>query len=224
MSGPLSRKLPAAPRRVFLACASLLLGAATLFAGPLSWEKTTIELTATRGDKRVEAEFPFTNTSSAPVEIRAIRSSCSCTTADLPKKIYAPGESGSVRTVFTLGNRKGRQNKAIVVQTREGQDTLILSVDIPDSVKLSQEKLTWPVGAPPNEQTCDIQAITPGARVVSAKAMGANFAATLVATGEGTYRLSVKPLATDRPVRSSIKLEIADPGSRVVFLPVQVTR
>lgn len=192
-----------------------------LAAGDLSWKEQTLQHTAQAGEKKFEAEFSFTNASSHPVEIRSIRTSCGCTTAALGKKVYQPGESGSVKSVFTYGSRKGSQKKTIVVQTKSGNDILTLQVDIPDSIKVDKERLSWLVGEPLEAQFFEIRPLDAAAKIKSVKALGKTFEAELEEIG-GNYRVSVTPLTTEQTVNSTIRVEIADPAPRSIYLPVQV--
>ncbi len=54
-------------------------------------------------------DFEFKNTSNRAVTITGLDTSCSCTLAELEKRIYAPGESGRVHVMFEVGDQTGLQ-------------------------------------------------------------------------------------------------------------------
>jgi hypothetical protein len=193
-------------------------------AGNVKWESNAISIIAASSDKKAEALFVFTNTSNAPVEIGTIKTSCGCTSVALPKKIYAPGESGKLKVIFVFGERKGQQEKSIVVPFLDGsRDVLTLKVDIPDSVKLNKEVLVWKMGSPAEPQAFEISIVQPGNKVKAVKSLSANFTAFLKEIDPGkVYEVEVTPTRTDEPANGTIRVEVAEPGSRAIYLKVRV--
>lgn len=118
-------------------------------AEALQWEQGVIELTAIPRQEKVAATFRFRNTGANPITIRSIKSSCDCTTAELGKKTYAPGEAGQVDVVFKLEGRTGAQEKFITITTDDEAalpSVLTLRVDIPLLVKIEPRLVAWRVG------------------------------------------------------------------------------
>ena len=112
----------------------------------VTWTQRQHEVRTEPGMQRVERSFAFTNEGEKAVMVTSIKSSCGCTTADLSKTVYAPGESGQVDVVFDLGDRKGKQIKKVVVRTDDPATpvtTLTLNVTIPKLVELSPRLLMW---------------------------------------------------------------------------------
>ncbi len=66
------------------------------------------------GDK-VEHEFIFTNTGSAPLIISNVQASCGCTTPEYSNTPIAPGDEGLVKVVFNSAGQVGKQHKVITV-------------------------------------------------------------------------------------------------------------
>src|ERR1700726_5239631 len=101
----------------------LLLFLLCLFAGSafgqLAWETTEQTFHSKQQDKEVVAKYKFTNTGPKPIKIQNVQTSCGCTTAQLNKTYYPPGESGEIATKFPFAGRTGRQEKAITVTTAE---------------------------------------------------------------------------------------------------------
>lgn len=194
------------------------------WAGDLTWERTVVDVTPEKGQKKVEGEFRFTNTSPGPVEIRDVQTSCGCTTAELPKKVYQAGEQGTLKVVFTPGGRRGEQKKTIVVRTSaEKPDVLMLRVDIPETFVLDRQFLDWKVGGPTEPQVIEVTMTEPAAKLKSVKALNKGFEASLATLEAGQrYRITVQPRSTAEIVRGKVALEVDEPGKRVVYVPVEV--
>lgn len=125
----------------------LLLLASTAHAG-LEWRERSCELWAVPGDTNVVARYAFTNGSDRPVTLTALTPSCGCTVASTAKKKYLPGEKGEVAVVFTVGDRRGRQDKTILVSTDDAPKpvTLDLHVTIAELFKIKPSALEWKRG------------------------------------------------------------------------------
>ncbi len=112
----------------------------------LHWEKTILEATAKEYEKELHISFSFANKGSTSVAIRKIRTCCGCLVAKTAKMEYQPNEVGAVEVVFAIGDRKGRQEKTIVVETsspEREEKTLILRVDILQDIQLSRKAMLW---------------------------------------------------------------------------------
>jgi len=66
-----------------------------------------------------KCEFTFTNTGNAQLKIKNIRPTCGCTVAKLAKKNYAPGESGTIKAVYSTGTAAARVHKTINVSCND---------------------------------------------------------------------------------------------------------
>lgn len=173
---------------------------------------------------KAEANFVFTNTSSGPVEVKRVQTSCCCTQATTPQKTYQPGESGTVNVVFAFGNRKGLQEKTILVTMgRSTSEPLKLKVHIPDSFAIDKETLSWKVGDASENKSFGITATEAEITIKTAKLVGKGFEYSVRELKSGKrYEVEVRPLDTQEARKASIRIEIADPSSRVVYLPVEV--
>jgi hypothetical protein len=63
--------------------------------------------------------YELRNTGNGPVEIRAVRTSCGCTTAQLAVRTLAPGQVTPLAVTFTLKGRRGKQHKTIRVESND---------------------------------------------------------------------------------------------------------
>ena len=63
------------------------------------------EVSASAEATDVHAAYAFTNASDHAVTISEIKTSCGCTTAELEKRTYKTGESGTIDVIFDIGSR-----------------------------------------------------------------------------------------------------------------------
>ncbi len=70
---------------------------------------------AVKEGEKVEHEFRFTNTGSAPLIISNVQASCGCTTPEYSKNPIAPGGEGMVKVVFNSAGQVGKQHKVVTV-------------------------------------------------------------------------------------------------------------
>ena len=198
------------------AVAALWLSTSSLVAA-LSFESLTHEADATVGQAQAIVEFPFTNTGERTVTITDIKSSCGCTVPELEKKIYAQGESGELRAVFTFGDRVGEQVKHITVVTDEvGEDgqnvshRLTLKTTIPEALKLTPKVLIWRKGDPATAKTVQVEVA--GAFENAVVSAGENAAVTVEVEqpdgGEsaGKVAIHITPTSTDRSRRAKLPI------------------
>jgi hypothetical protein len=183
-----------------LVCAAILLPA--LCSAALTWDTRRIDLTAKPGDKQAVGLFHFANSGKTTVTIVYIQPSCGCTTAQLEKRVYAPGETGEINAVFTIGDRVGEQEKSILVSTDEAPDktvSLELHVMIPELLTYSPRLLMWNMGDKLEDKPAAITTNTKlqitAIIIVPPLPTGVSTRIEPVQTGV-SYRLLVRPLST----------------------------
>ncbi len=82
---------------------------------PLTFDSSSHDFGAVFDTAPVTHVFRFTNTSTSPVKIKGVRATCGCTTPQLTKTLYQPGESGEINVTFNPANRRGEQHKTVRV-------------------------------------------------------------------------------------------------------------
>lgn len=146
--------------RVSLGSLSALLLLALPLTAALEFPTTRLTYEAGINQASQKAVFPFTNTGEAAITITKIGTSCGCTTAELEKKTYAPGESGEIEAVFDFGARRGLQKKTVTVNT-DDPDTpytqLFIEVDIPERYTVDPRVLQWYMGNPREPKSTRIE-------------------------------------------------------------------
>ena len=66
-------------------------------------------------DEKASHKFVLTNTGKQDLNIRAVKSSCSCTITKLKKNDVKPGESVELEVVFDSTGRRGNQQKSVTI-------------------------------------------------------------------------------------------------------------
>src|SRR3954471_10193522 len=117
----------------------------------LSWEKTELELKPALGAATAVGVFKYENKGDKPVHFNAVRPSCGCTTAALPKNDVAPGEKGEITATFNIGDRTGLQQKTITVETDDAQQpqtVLTFKANIAQYLELQPTFVYWQANEP----------------------------------------------------------------------------
>jgi FtsP/CotA-like multicopper oxidase with cupredoxin domain len=208
----------------------LFFAAAALCRGALTWEKTQIDAVAPIEQERMEAKFPFKNTSDSSVTIVSVHTSCGCTTATLEKHTYAPGESGEIHTVFSFEGRTGNQEKTIQVTTSDSTapTTLVLRVAVLEAFTIKPRILVWKKGsAEKSSQTAVFTATRSlAATPIDVRCDSALFTVKVVPLTPGQrYELQVTPQSIETTGKAAIRIDIELSGgkktSTVVYAVIQ---
>jgi len=134
-------------RKILIALITLC--PAILWAG-LEFEATELDLEVGLMDDSVEAVFRFKNTGDKAVSISEPKSSCGCTVPTLEKTVYAPGEEGEIKALFTIGGRTGKQHKSVSLKTDDPKNSTVLlsfNTTIPEWCTITPRLLRWEVSS-----------------------------------------------------------------------------
>ena len=166
----------------------------------LTWEQKTADLTAAAGTEVVETHFKFTNTGPTPVDIRQVESSCGCTTTQLDKRHYEPGQSGEIVARYTVGGHMGLRKNTVAVSSSDQAEVTTLSfiVHIPEIAHLEPAFVTWAhdeINKPKSITLDMLQDATP--RDIAVQSSNASVTATLeTLVKDRKYRMVVTPART----------------------------
>lgn len=171
----------------------------------LTWDAREIDLTTNPGDNEAVGVFRFTNSGNTPSTIDSVHSGCDCTTAELSKRSYAPGEAGEIKTVFAIGDRVGIQEKLIYVTTNDAPAVPIilkLRVKIPELLSCSSRLLFWCTAENPEEKSVVVTS-TGSRKIVAIEASPSVQAAAALrvenVVPETKYQLFIKPASIEKP-------------------------
>jgi hypothetical protein len=194
--------------RLFLLCG--LFASFARDGRALDWKTQTLEFTTAPFQITQAAEFRFTNTGSRPVTILTVESNCDCLDAAADRPVYAPGESGVIKSIFTVGDRLGLYERRIKVVTDETPEPvrLLVRIEVPELVTLTPRSVTWELNEAAAEKVVDL-AVIPCVHVTFSRVQptSGDFAARLETIEPGRrYRVYLQPPATTQPANAAIRI------------------
>ena len=188
-----------------------LLSTAVCFA-QLDWKTENIEVKTTPDQKSISGSYTFTNTGKTTIEIVKIATSCGCTTAELKKRRYEPGESGDIKAVLTMPpENPGDVIKYVYVKTDEKNaklKKLRIMAKRPKYLIFDNRYIKWKHKDEPVEKFINIE-VEEGYKMTIAKLESSNpdFKVSLITVEKGKkYKISVKPPHTKKPIRTMLRV------------------
>ena len=127
---------------------AVLTGTPTLGSAQLRFTQPTANLGELRGGPVAQHRFDFVNDTATPIEVHDLRVGCGCLRPVLEKRIYQPGEKGTLLMhIRTLGQPTGERTWQAFVKYRqgakEGETLLILAAKIANEVTDRAAVLSW---------------------------------------------------------------------------------
>jgi len=103
-----------------------------LATNTLVWDSTSKETNATADAGNAHFVFSFTNVSAGNVVILNVRTSCGCTTAQLPPLPWTipAGTNGQIGANVNFAGKSGMLSKTVTVTSDKGFQTLMLKITI----------------------------------------------------------------------------------------------
>jgi len=100
--------------------------------GMLAFDAEFRQTTIHAGDSQAHFVLNFSNISSKAIIISSVRSSCGCTTAELPPMPWTlvPRAKGQIPVNMNVQYRTGKSTKTVTVTTLKGDKTLTVEADI----------------------------------------------------------------------------------------------
>ena len=186
-------------------------------AQALQWTSVEAVLRPQTDGTMPVVSYAFRNDTSTPVTITQAVPSCDCTTIDLAKKTYAPGERGTLVARFDPTGRYGVVRRTLQITTDEpnlAPQVLQLTAILPEVLTFTPTELHWPAGSQaPTPQTVDVHIHTPnGIDLVAAWANQPDFKVELTTVQSRThYRVKVTPPESAKPQQAVVLLRAAGP-------------
>ena len=191
---------------------ALFLCISTMAQAQLAWEKTEIELNPEPGADSTVATFKYENKGTTPVNIKAVRTSCGCTTAALKKNDVAPGEKGEIVATLKVGDRTGVQQKTVTVETDDPKTpatTLTLKANISQVLELQPAFVFWQANEDPKPKTI----VATAGKGVTIKSLEVTSSTpeftTKVEPGSkaGEFRIIVQPKGTSHQINANLTIK-----------------
>ncbi len=188
----------------------------------LNWERTEIQANVTAEESEITVEFPFRNKGRRPIFIEEVKPDCGCTTTELAKWEYAPGEGGLLSVTFHFGQRIGPQTRTILVRTddpNQSETRLMLKAAIPETLEISPMVQVWKTGEPIYHKTSIIRVQTDfPIELIAAESNRVEFKPILKVVEPGRlYKLILIPRQTGRPLNATVLLTARFPNGKTRF-------
>ena len=186
-------------------------------------------------DDTVEYKYQFTfrNDGNEVLEILEIKPSCGCTTTELAKMIYAPGEEGSIELVFHPKGY-GPQTKTITVKSNSrGSERIILYIncDVTPFVQFEPRSVRFEEVPSSEGRHEDVIVVCRDQSAVfgTPQCTNPNFMVEWVqppVNGRGVVRVSLKPGAPKGNVINKVKLDVQGTpkeGAELITHPAELS-
>lgn len=211
----------------FLFSSALCFLVAASAPAALVFEKTELDLHPDLGASKVDAVFKYENKGNAPVHIKAVRPSCGCTTAALPKNEVAPGEKGEITATFNIGDRTGIQVKTVTVETDDPQapqTVLTFKATIAQVLELQPTFVYWQANEPAQPKTI-MAKVAKGATVkkMDVASSTPEFTAK-VEPGKSAdeFKIEVQPKDTTKPLNATLTIKPDGTPAKVYYASARV--
>lgn len=93
----------------------------------ISFESEHFNFGEIKEGEKVKHNYVFTNTGDQPLMIANVIPSCGCTIPTYSKAPIAPGGKGEISVEFNSANRKGQQNKNIIIVSNAEREKVSIS-------------------------------------------------------------------------------------------------
>lgn len=200
-------------RRAALGCRAVALGLcfAAAARAELDWLQRRLLLEPPAGAKEAAGIFQFVNRGEKPVRVVNVRADCGCTVMAGEAEVVPPGGKGSVRAVFHVGSRTGKQSVAVTVTAEEPETrvyNLMLDVAIKDFVTVTPSFVYWKLGDSTEPKVLQV-ALAPGFQFLSAECATSDFLVEKAVAGP-VVQLRVIPRDTWAKRNGTIKINVRE--------------
>lgn len=176
-------------------------------------------------DTPMDAAFSFKNTGAGALEITNMQGSCGCTVGALDKRVYQPGESGTIKVTFNPHGKKGPQHTTVTVYSNdETKPQVVLNIksEIKPLVAIEPQfaVLNQIAKGKGGKTTVTVTSRLPGLQLINATPSVSHFEAKILPAtqveinGEKVTQwpveVSVRPDAPVGPVNCGIQIRTSD--------------
>jgi hypothetical protein len=192
----------------------------------LKWDQTSIELHPSPNDKQAVGHFKYQNTGDKPVKFKSVKTSCGCTAAQTQKEEVPAGEKGEITATFNIGDRTGTQVKTVTVETDDPANTttvLTLKAVIPQQLEITPTFVFWGPGEEPKPKTIVVRAAKDfPVKHLKVTSSSPDFQTKVEETGNGQFKIDVKPQETKRQTASTLTIQPED-SQKVFYATARIT-
>jgi Protein of unknown function (DUF1573) len=192
----------------------------------LKWDQTSIELHPTATDKQAVGHFKYQNTGDKPVKFRSVKTSCGCTAAQTQKEKVPAGEKGEITATFNIGERTGTQVKTVTVETDDPANVttvLTLKAVIPQQLEITPTFVFWGQGEEPKPKSIVVRAAKDfPVKHLKVTSSSPDFQAKVEETGNGQFKIDVKPQKTSKQTASTLTIQPED-SQKIFYATARIT-
>jgi hypothetical protein len=192
----------------------------------LKWDQTSIELHPSPNDKQAVGHFKYQNTGDKPVKFKSVKTSCGCTAAQTQKEEVPAGEKGEITATFNIGDRTGTQVKTVTVETDDPANmttVLTLKAVIPQQLEITPTFVFWGPGEEPKPKTIVVRAAKDfPVKHLKVTSSSPDFQTKVEETGNGQFKIDVKPQETKRQTASTLTIQPED-SQKVFYATARIT-
>lgn len=190
---------------------ALPLSLATLGHAGLVFDADVVQETAAATQTTHESKFRFKVQGDRPITIKEVQTTCGCLSATADKKTYAPGETGTVSAVISLGAFEGEITKSVYVHSDDPAASklqLQMKITIPKLMEITPDVTTWQVGDPPVTRTVTIKVLyDKPIEVTRVTTERKKFALELKEITKGReYQIKITPETTAEPTLGALRI------------------
>lgn len=198
------------------AICGILLALFQLATAQLEFDSTLKEVHTAPDATTAIANFDFTNKGKQPIHIKNVNPDCNCLAVEVRdgKLTYAPGESGSIRATFKMGNSIGIVEQMVAIWLDEDPKdkpsiNLSVRIHIPVLISLDTKSLKWKVGGDTKSQSIQVTMHhSDPIHVTHISSTSQDFDLELITHEKGTrYEVVVTPKETGRSGMALIRIE-----------------
>jgi Protein of unknown function (DUF1573) len=210
----------------------LLLACPALASAQLRFTQPSADLGELRGGPVYDHRFDFVNDSVQTLEITDIRLGCGCLQPVLEKRVFAPGEKGSLRlNIRTLGQPSGARTWQAHVQYRHRgelrETTLILAASIRNEITIEPSILAMSVETALKQEITITDHRSSPCKVKAVLASSPAIHVTVQPTDNGVTRVLLKVSAADLTAARSeemVSIYFDDPFYRELQVPITLLK
>jgi len=194
----------------------------------LDWESKTAHIELASGEPRGTGQFVFTNNTASTVKITGTETSCDCTVVQPEKRVFAPGEKGTLPVHYSSKGNTGRRTYVIAVTTDEDEKKKVhylkLVVDTYPEIAVSPRTVVWENGEERTDKTVTVSIEADSGVKLTGAAADRDIVTVEIQPGEkpGQTVLRLTPRAKDTIGQARIRLstepKIKDSADSLLFV------
>lgn len=190
--------------------------------GQLTWTAKSASAKVFSDAGTAITDFSFKNAGKYNIRLLEIQPDCHCTAASTSASVIEPGKTGSVKVVFSIGDRIGKQLQTIKVITDDPSaesTVLIFEIDIETLANVASRFVYWTRGEKPEPKTTNIllrqdkgvslEGVDPGGNAFSVR--------IIRGTNGKEPALEITPVSTEHRVLQSIRIKAQTQRGTIEF-------